>query len=113
MTPRRPYSGPSRGPSRRIDEPQPGYFKLRLCKGGPWLAAVIRVENSKDEDGRLADRPRLVLRFAERALERGAILRWWPSLNPIPEEEYRRLCGRTLPGPADQPIQLSMLPPIF
>lgn len=27
--------------ARKIDEPRTGYFKIRLCKGGPWVGAII------------------------------------------------------------------------
>ncbi len=29
-------------PPRRIDQPEPGYFKVRLCRKGPWVGAEIR-----------------------------------------------------------------------
>lgn len=29
-------------PTRRVDQPEPGYFCIRLVKGGPWVAAEIR-----------------------------------------------------------------------
>lgn len=28
--------------SRRVDQPEPGHFRIRLVKGGPWVAAEIR-----------------------------------------------------------------------
>jgi hypothetical protein len=33
---------------RRVDLPQPGLFKIRLVRGGPWVAAEI----AQDEAGR-------------------------------------------------------------
>ena len=29
-------------PSRRIDEPEPGLFKTRMVRGGPFVAAIAR-----------------------------------------------------------------------
>lgn len=29
---------------RRVDQPQPGLFKLRLVRGGPWVAAEIECD---------------------------------------------------------------------
>lgn len=29
-------------PSRRIDEPQPGFFRMRIIKGGPYVGAIIK-----------------------------------------------------------------------
>lgn len=28
-------------PSRRVDEPQAGYYRVRMIKGGPWVAAQV------------------------------------------------------------------------
>lgn len=33
---------------RRVDEPETGTFKIRLIRGGPWVAAEI----TRDDDGR-------------------------------------------------------------
>jgi hypothetical protein len=27
--------------SRRIESPEPGFFKMRLARGGPWVPAII------------------------------------------------------------------------
>lgn len=109
---RRPSRYAPSAPSRRIDLPSPGFFKLRLVKGGPIVPAVVRVENSRDEDGRVADRPRLVLRFLDREFHRGEIMPWWTRLHPIPESDYRRLCAGVVSDP-NAPVDLSTAPPIF
>ncbi len=31
---------------RRVDQPEPGLFKLRLVKGGPWVAAEITLDDA-------------------------------------------------------------------
>jgi len=31
--------------TRRIDEVQPGHYRYRRVKGGPWLPAVVTIEN--------------------------------------------------------------------
>lgn len=45
-----------RGKSRRVDEPQPGLFRIRLVRGGPWVAARIYHESARDADGNPLDR---------------------------------------------------------
>lgn len=43
--------------ARIADRPQPGHFKLRLCKGGPFVAASISFAPSTDpETGEPLDR---------------------------------------------------------
>ena len=112
-TPRRAYRGPDRSTARRVDEPTEGFYRLRLVKAGPLIPARIKVENSTDDDGRVADRPRLVLRFLDQVHERGAILRFWPSLTPVSEAEYRRLGAHGLPLDPRKPVDLSTLPTLF
>lgn len=34
-------------PSRRIDQPEPGYFRLRLVTKGPWVPAQICCEGGQ------------------------------------------------------------------
>jgi hypothetical protein len=40
-------NGASRQPSRSVDQPEPGWFEMRLVKGGPPVAARI----TRDEQG--------------------------------------------------------------
>ena len=89
------------GPRHRIDRPVEGFYRTRLVKGGPWVAARIfrtccctigggdmNVIHDWTPD---CDRfPRLRCEVAGR--ERDAA-EAWPSLlgNPIPESEWRYL----------------------
>ena len=40
-----PISARHRQPSREVGNPQPGFFKLRLVKGGPYLPARIMCQD--------------------------------------------------------------------
>jgi hypothetical protein len=33
---------------RRIDQPEPGYYKMRLRRGGPWVGVRIAFDQSGD-----------------------------------------------------------------
>ena len=56
------------------DEPVPGFYKTRLCRGGPWVAVCI------------ADDPQFALADGQTVkMERV----WpWAASNPISREEY-------------------------
>ena len=44
-------------PARQIGTPEPGWFRMRLVKGGPMVGAQIRREPTRDpETGELLDR---------------------------------------------------------
>jgi hypothetical protein len=38
------------GVTMNIDQPQPGYYRTRQVRGGPWMPVVIRFEVSPDPD---------------------------------------------------------------
>lgn len=45
---------------RRIDQIEPGYFRLRLVRNGPWIAAEISIENGMiviRQDGEIEGEP--------------------------------------------------------
>jgi hypothetical protein len=73
----------------RIDRPEPGYYRRRENKR--WVPALVYVDEPRDPETLMAmDRaPRLicVVNGGERDLERE-----WPSLFPITEKEYLRMC---------------------
>lgn len=105
----------SRNPSTRLPRqhvtltPSTGFYRARLAKGGPWLPARVTVENSRDDEGRTADRPRLVLYLAGNRYERGEIRRFWP-LQPITEAEFRALSAAITETTG---AALHALPPLF
>lgn len=85
---------------RSIDDPQPGYFKLRLVRKGPWLPARIRHEPMADPTtGEPLDRS--YLWYAEidgqlhappdRDPARAGVFRIWLFGKRITEEDYSKL----------------------
>lgn len=75
-------------PAIVVDRPQPGYYKRRLVKGGPWVAVRIWIEEERDEDGELlCDQKLLCLVDGKEA---DAYEQWpWVAGRAIPEHEYR------------------------
>lgn len=76
----------------RIDRPQPGFYKTRLVRGGPWVAGRIYEIPPLDPDtGELLDRP--VMLAGEIGGAEVQIDEAWLKLmgNPIGEAEYRYL----------------------
>ena len=53
----------------------PGLYKIRDGKRR-WFAALVRCENSVDDQGRVADRPRLVLWIGGERHERPSYEDW-------------------------------------
>ena len=86
--------------SRPLSDPRPGYFKMRLVKGGPWVGAEIRHGPGVDpETGAPLDRAwlweaivagRHVRQPAGDPLNAG-VFRIWESGIEISEAEYRYL----------------------
>lgn len=76
---------------RHEDEPQPGFYKRRYVRGGPFVPVEIWLEQEIDpETGELtADE---VLRAICNA-ERCNPLTVWPYCRPIPLTEYDALTG--------------------
>lgn len=68
-------------------EPQCGWFKTRLVKGGPFVPASISIHRNVDENGELASDERLVCEVnGER---RDPVKTWlWVCKNPISRTEY-------------------------
>ncbi len=66
-----------------IDRPQPGFYRTRLVKGGPWVAARIWWDDS------IQDRPAMLL--GEVAGEEADAWSLWPRVvgQQIAENEYR------------------------
>lgn len=69
----------------RIDQPQPGFYRYRRVRNGPWLAARIWRDDS------IPERPAVLL--AEMDGRDIPVIEAWPSLagNSITEAEYQHL----------------------
>lgn len=75
----------ARGATRRIDQPEPGYFQMRLCRGGPPVAARISnglVGLAAEVNGAPAD-----------------VHHVWTSGTPIAFEEWERLANNPVANP--------------
>ena len=116
---------------RPIDDPRPGFFRLRLVKNGPFVGAELRYGPPRDPEtgGIMSERSyqwetlvngKLVSEPSPDPVKAG-VFRVWLSGTQIEEPEYRYLiadrewCERHAPAaPEANPtasIQLAELPP--
>ena len=73
------------------DEPQPGYYKCRMTKGGPFVPVEIWIEQETDPDtGELVADERLCAIVNAQLRDP---LRIWTYCRPISAEEYDALTG--------------------
>lgn len=107
-------------PARIVDQPTPGFFKMRLVRRGPWVPAAITYsvfglwQATIDGEIFAADADPV---FAD------GVLRVWHSGRFIDEAEYAHMlavkawAGTTMPDhPAAQPrkaMDISKLRPLF
>lgn len=101
---------------RRIDRPEPGLFKTRRVKGGPWLPVRIRSVRAVDHEGRVADRAPILAMWAPDLDEEFSLLaihRAWPGLHPITRAEFDRLCASPLIHEPRTRIDLHTTAPLF
>lgn len=78
--------------------PECGWFKTRLVRGGPWVAAEIRVEREIcPETHELLGPERLICMCDG---ERRDPARLWSYLTPISREEHKALAARATAIPA-------------
>lgn len=89
----------------------PGHYKTRLRK--VWFPVLVRVENSTDDDGRVADRPRLVLYLGGERHERPDPEKWSSRLWPCDDAEYRRLTQVHTAETASETFSLATASPMF
>ncbi len=86
--------------SRAIANPEPGFFKMRLVKGGPWVAALVYrpcpLEMDPETFQHIDRWPHL---SAEIDGKPASVDRVWTSGRIIPISEYLRLRA----APADRP----------
>lgn len=91
MTERRPYSGPERqGVAADPIDSCPGFFKLRLVKGGAEIAArLFKIEERDEETGDLLSDVRYFAEIDGESVDPLNPPRWpW---TPISEADYRYL----------------------
>lgn len=115
---------------RDIARPEPGMFKLRLVKGGPWVPALIKRAVARDPlTGEKLDRSPLWSTYINGRLladpspdpGRARVDDVWLSGRPISVAEYKFLRRQLMfdryfaPAAADprRPIDVRAIPPIF
>lgn len=95
------------------DRPQPGFYKTKLVKGGPWVPVRIWWEYPVDpHTGETLDRsPTLRCEKNGEAADPWATWMWCAD-KPITEEEYQIMRGFPTDNPR-APINLDKMPPVF
>lgn len=91
--------------ARVIGQPQPGYWLVRLVRGGPPVpAAIMRVQTTSDpETGEAMERsPFLAAFIAGEPADLDAV--WHRRGTPIDRAEYERRLARPGNAPADRRI---------
>lgn len=77
-------------PPRHEGEPQCGWYKRRLIKGGPWVPVRIYIDQVIDhETGELVCDERL--RIEVEGLDGGDPIEHWTYLTPISRDEFDHL----------------------
>ena len=73
------------------DDPQPGFYKRRIVKGGPFVPVEIYIERETDTDtGDLTADERLAAIQNTKPVDPGKV---WTYCRPISREEYDALIG--------------------
>ena len=91
---------------------QPGHYRMRAENRG-WLPVLITVENSKDDDGNDADRPRLVLYAGTERHERPHAEEWRHRIWAIEAAEYERLRAAHTPQTMHEWFNLNTAPSLW
>ncbi|MGN7869586.1 hypothetical protein [Paracoccus sp. 22332] len=81
-------------PARHEDDPQCGFYKTRIVRGGPWVGVAVWLEQSIDpETGDLTE-PETLAAICNGQPKRPAwIHRNWTYFRPITSEDYDALIG--------------------
>lgn len=91
--------------TRIINRPQPGFYRLRLCRGGAWSYCRIAYGPATDpETGAPLDRPwlwevwqgGLAIGRASPDPVAAGVMQIWIGGRPITEAEYRAGCARAI-----------------
>lgn len=109
-----PLSDQRRQPARRVDQPEPGYFLVRLVKGGPRVAAEIT--HRRGLWGALVNGETCGAQHADWTRAAGVAAVWLGER--IDAAEYRRVLALAAqPGHPNatprRPLDLAALPPLF
>lgn len=81
-------------PQRHEDEPQCGFYKTRVVRGGPWVGVAVWLDQPIDpETGELTGDECLAAICNGQAKRPDWIKRNWTYLRPITSEQYDALIG--------------------
>lgn len=108
----------------RIDIPQPGFYKLRLVKGGPFVPARIWTERERhgprDDLGKYGAREVIRCQVGDELVD---VMQAWPGLRPITKAEFDYLVATRVWAQEFAPhmpeanerkkIDLNLIPPIY
>lgn len=94
------------------DDPQPGYYKRKMVKNGPWAPCKLEYVAPRDSAGRAMDRSHVLTGHVGpiNIKSKTDALKYWP-LHPITQDEYTALIDTNL-NPFE-PIDLDQMPPLF
>lgn len=104
------------------DSPEPGFYKTKEFRGGPFVPVAIWIEQKIGKDGQLLEAE--VFRCLVNGKPKDAAQVWnFAVKNPIEEEEYHRAMKAPKKTPAAEPISpknlvthrpnLSKIEPLF
>lgn len=92
-----------------LDKPEPGFYRTRLCKGGPWVPVRIWKTGERDENGDLLEDEAMHCDVNGEAHD--VFRMWeWCGGRPITIQEYRRLRRELRGVDPRQPVDLMSAP---
>lgn len=81
-------------PPRHEDQPEPGFYKTRMVRGGPWVPVAIWLEQTIDpETGELTEPETLAAICNGEPKGPRWLARNWTYLRPVSAEDYDALTG--------------------
>lgn len=107
---------------RRVDQPEPGYFRIRLVKGGPWVAATIERDQHGVWSAIIDNQRSSGAAHTDPALATDVFRIWHYGERITPAEhaylvERAAYCRLHMPDAPEanptQPITIGRLPPAF
>lgn len=107
--------------SRNVGKPRPGFFKLRLVRGGPFVPALIIYRPARDPDtGESLDRSFMWEAWTDGRLTRepspdpwkAGVEKIWIFGREIDEEEFRKMSLAKSEAAPNEAVDLGQLDPL-
>ena len=90
--------------ARLVDTPSPGYYHIRLCRGGPWVPVRIWLEGGeRDEAGELLSDEVFRAKIGDHEMTWDELVQRWPWLRKIKRSEYDYLMAAGRYAAAHEP----------